>query len=96
MAASKFPFPQTGITKQEILAAMEAVREHDVRWQQGRAFSLVFHAGEDVTDLLKEAYTLFFSENGLNPTAFPSLRKFETEVVAMAKAKIDPPIRLDT
>jgi glutamate/tyrosine decarboxylase-like PLP-dependent enzyme len=27
---------------------------------------------------------MFFSENGLNPTAFPSLRKFETEVVRMA------------
>jgi glutamate/tyrosine decarboxylase-like PLP-dependent enzyme len=26
---------------------------------------------------------MYFSENGLNPTAFPSLRKFETEVVAM-------------
>jgi glutamate/tyrosine decarboxylase-like PLP-dependent enzyme len=36
-----------------------------------------------VDDLLKEASLLFFSENGLNPTAFPSLRKFETEIVAM-------------
>jgi glutamate/tyrosine decarboxylase-like PLP-dependent enzyme len=36
--------------------------------------------------LLKEAYTLFFSENGLNPTAFPSLRGFETEVIAMSAA----------
>jgi len=36
-----------------------------------------------VTELLKEAYTMFFSENGLNPTAFPSLKKFEAEVVAM-------------
>jgi hypothetical protein len=35
------------------------------------------------TRLAKAAYTAFFSENGLNPTAFPSLRRFETEVVAM-------------
>ena len=78
------PFPSTGKTKDEVLAAMRAARDHDVQWQKGRAFSLVYHAGKDVDDLLKEASLLFFSENGLNPTAFPSLRKFETEIVAMA------------
>ena len=78
------PLPATGKTKDEVLAAMRAARDHDVQWQKGRAFSLVYHAGKDVDDLLKEASLLFFSENGLNPTAFPSLRKFETEIVAMA------------
>ena len=63
---------------------MRAARDHDVQWQNGRAFSLVYHAGADVDDLLKEASLLFFSEIGLNPAAFPSLRKFETEIVAMA------------
>ncbi len=79
-----FPFPSTRKAKDEVLAIMRAARDHDVQWQKGRAFSLVYHAGKDVDDLLKEASLLFFSENGLNPTAFPSLRKFETEIVAMA------------
>jgi len=78
------PFPSTGKSKDEVLAIMRAARDHDVQWQKGRAFSLVYHAGKDVDDLLKEASLLFFSENGLNPAAFPSLRKFETEIVAMA------------
>jgi len=78
------PFPSTGKSKDEVLAMMRAARDHDVQWQKGRAFSLVYHAGKEVDDLLKEASLLFFSENGLNPTAFPSLRKFETEIVAMA------------
>jgi glutamate/tyrosine decarboxylase-like PLP-dependent enzyme len=77
------PFPTTGKTKDEILDIMRAARDHDVQWQKGRAFSLVYHAGKDVDELLKEASLLFFSENGLNPAAFPSLRKFETEIVAM-------------
>ncbi|OGO36741.1 MAG: sphingosine-1-phosphate lyase, partial [Chloroflexi bacterium RBG_16_57_11] len=38
---------------------------------------------DEVSGILQEAYNMFFSENGLNPMAFPSLRKFETEVVAM-------------
>ena len=62
---------------------MQAARDHDVQWRNGQVFSLVFSAGDEVNDIAKTAYTTFFSENGLNPTAFPSLRKFETEVVAM-------------
>ncbi|MFQ5577914.1 MAG: pyridoxal phosphate-dependent decarboxylase family protein, partial [Anaerolineae bacterium] len=67
----------------EVLKAMQALREHDVQWQAGKTWSLVFHAGDDVTRLLQQAYTMFFSENGLNPMAFPSLKKFEADVVAM-------------
>ena len=55
------PFPLTGKTKDEVLAIMRAARDHDVQWQKGRAFSLVYHAGEDVDELLKEASLLFFS-----------------------------------
>lgn len=76
-------FPPHGLPKDQILQTMRAAREHDVKWHEGRVFSLVFHAGDEISDLLKEAYTMFFAENGLNPTAFPSLRRFETEVVAM-------------
>lgn len=75
--------PPHGRPKAEVLAAMQAARTADAHWRDGRAFSMVYYADEDILDLLKQAYTLFFSENGLNPTAFPSLRKFETEVVAM-------------
>ena len=76
--------PANRTPAEQVLARMRQAREHDARWHEGRAWSLVYHAGDEVTDLLKEAYTLFFSENGLNPTVFPSLRKFETEVVSMA------------
>jgi len=86
-ATSLSPFapalPPEGRPRDQILAQMQALREHDVKWREGRVWSLVFHAGDEISELLKEAYGLFFSENGLNPTAFPSLRRFETEVVAM-------------
>jgi glutamate/tyrosine decarboxylase-like PLP-dependent enzyme len=78
--------PTHGRPKSELFAQMRALRDHDVAWRHGRAFSLVFDAGDEVSELLREAYSLFFAENGLNPTAFPSLRQFETEVVAMTAA----------
>ncbi len=77
-------FPAQGKPKAAVLQEMRLARQRDVRWQDGRAFSLVYQAGEDVAGLLKEAYAMFFSENGLSPVAFPSLRKFEAEVVAMS------------
>jgi sphinganine-1-phosphate aldolase len=77
-------FRAEGQSREAILAQMHALREQDVRWQEGKVFGLVYDAGDDVEDVLKEAYTLFFAENGLNPMAFPSLRRFETEVVGMA------------
>jgi sphinganine-1-phosphate aldolase len=80
---TQIPLPQQSQSKQAVLDAMKAARDHDVHWREGRVFSLVFNAGDEVGDMLKEAYDLYFSENGLNPTAFPSLKKFETEVVSM-------------
>jgi glutamate/tyrosine decarboxylase-like PLP-dependent enzyme len=76
-------FPAQGRSKDTVMAEMRAARDHDVKWGQGRVFGLVYHISEEIDDLLKDAFTMFFAENGLNPTAFPSLRKFETEVVSM-------------
>lgn len=78
-----FSFPTTGRSREDVLGTMRAARDHDIKWQRGRAFGLVYHISEEIDQLLKDAFTMFFSENGLNPTAFPSLRKFESEVVAM-------------
>jgi len=72
--------------KDELLDALKRARTRDVNWREGRAFSLVFQAGEDVYEVAKEAYAMYFSENALNPGAFPSLRRFEAEVVAMTAA----------
>ena len=76
--------PQQGQPKTTLLSQMKQARDHDVNWREGKAFSLVFQAGEDVAEVSKAAYAMYFSENGLNPGAFPSLRRFETEVIGMA------------
>lgn len=77
-------FPQQGWNKETLLNEMRELKNKDMNWQDGRIFSLVFSAGEEVQEVLKEAHAMFMSENGLNPGAFPSLRRFETEVIAMS------------
>lgn len=75
--------PERGLEADEILDTLRALRLDDVDWEEGRVWSLVFHAGDEISAFLKEAYSLYFSENALNPSAFPSLRRMETEVVSM-------------
>jgi sphinganine-1-phosphate aldolase len=73
----------TGRTREQVLGEMRALRQGDANWREGKTWSLVYHAGEDVTGLLAEAYTMFMAENGLSPIAFPSLRRFEAEIGAL-------------
>ncbi len=75
--------PLRGIPKNEIFKLMENYRERDWPWKKGKSFSLVYYAGEEHTQFLKDAYCMYFSENGLSAGAFPSLARFETEVVSM-------------
>lgn len=75
--------PLSGKPGDELLEEMRALTSLDVDWKNGRIWSLVYFAGDDVARILKEVYSLFFYTNGLSPMAFRSLKKFESEVVAM-------------
>jgi len=75
--------PKRGIDKDELLEQMKALRDQDVRWEDNRAFSLVYHQSGEHTEFLKKAHALFFEGNGLNPMAFTSLRTFEHEAIRM-------------
>ncbi len=77
------PLPATGQSAGDILAHLDALQARDVDWHAGRAFSLAYHAGDDVLDLAKAAYAKYLSSNALNVLAFPSLRTLQSEVVAM-------------
>lgn len=60
------------------------MRIGDVRWRDGRAFSLAYNAGPDALAVAEEAYRRFSGDNALNTDAFPSLKRIQAEVVAMA------------
>ena len=75
--------PESGTTPEAVLKQLDDARKHDVKWQEGRAFSLAYSAGDEAVGLAKEAYAKFSSENMLNLDAFPSLRQLQTEVLAI-------------
>jgi len=77
------PFPTSGVAREQILAELDDLQASDVDWKSGRAFSLAYHAGEDVLDLATRANAQFLSANGLNVEAFSSLRRMQNDVVGM-------------
>ncbi|MDH3654054.1 MAG: aspartate aminotransferase family protein [Myxococcales bacterium] len=80
---TKPTLPRKGTSTEKVLKQLQAHRGEDVDWKRGRTFSLVYYAGDEVMQLLHDAYSMFMAENGLSPIAFPSLRDMENEVVAM-------------
>jgi sphinganine-1-phosphate aldolase len=79
----KVQFPSKGLPREAVLSHLGSLKSQDRDWKQGRMFSLVFHAGEEIAAVARQAGNLFMMENGLSPFAFPSLLKMETEVTAM-------------
>lgn len=75
--------PKKGMTREDVFNSLTSFKSDDVRWHEGQLFGLVYEAGPEVEELVKEASALFLIENGLSPMAFPSLVKMETDVVSI-------------
>jgi glutamate/tyrosine decarboxylase-like PLP-dependent enzyme len=83
--------PTQGREHEGLLRQMEAMKEGDAAWKDGRVWSLVYYAGDAHHELLKKAHHVFFAENALNPMAFKSLKRMEAEVVQMTAAMLNAP-----
>src|SRR5262245_33667965 len=73
--------PPRGRSVTEVEQHLQSLRAHDVRWKDGRAFSLAYYPGPEVYDVVERAYGAFMSDNALNTDAFGSLRTLQAEVV---------------
>jgi glutamate/tyrosine decarboxylase-like PLP-dependent enzyme len=83
--------PEHGMTKDEIVAALEAARVDDVRWQEGRTFGMVYDAGPMAQEVAHAAAEMFLHDNALNTVAFPSLGKIQADVVSATAALLHGP-----
>ena len=70
MAIRKLP---DGISAQDVFDEMETLRTQDVRWKDGRCFTLAYSVSPEQLAVAEEAYRRFSGENDLNNSAFPSL-----------------------
>ncbi len=83
--------PATGMSAQSIVTSFDEMSAHDVRWRDGKAFSLAYNAGPEVLAIAEEAYRRFSGANALNTAAFPSLRQMQGEVIEMVGVWLGSP-----
>ncbi|MCP3930104.1 MAG: aspartate aminotransferase family protein [Bacteroidetes bacterium] len=80
---SRKTIPEKGIEKAALFQEMADSRRKDVKWKEGKCWSLVYYLDEEHLQLLEQAHNLYISENYINPFAFPSVQKMEKEIVDM-------------
>lgn len=73
--------PVKGRPFDEILEELNSFGSNDPDYKNAKTWSLVYYLNEDYTKFLQEAYGKYFSANGLNPTAFKSLKRLEKEIL---------------
>lgn len=76
--------PETGRPWAALKGELEAAKADDYSWRDGRMAVYYYFLDDELMRVQQEAYTAFWTENNLGQRAFPSLKKLEDEVVAMA------------
>lgn len=81
--------PETGLPAQRIRAMLrESAGAENAVWKAGKCSGSVYHGGAEHQALLNEAFSLYSLANPLHADVFPSLVKFEAEIVSMTAALV--------
>jgi glutamate/tyrosine decarboxylase-like PLP-dependent enzyme len=75
--------PEKGMPKENIFKTLASYKGEDLDWKSGRVLGYIYYPGEKAHDVIDEAYTMFLTENALDPTTCPSTLRLENEVVGM-------------
>jgi sphinganine-1-phosphate aldolase len=83
--------PQHGSDWNVLEARMAEMRDGDVDWRNGRSALHIYDVDDQSLAIARAAYTMFMSENALAPTAFPSIRRMETDIVDISLDLMNAP-----
>ncbi len=80
---------KNGMTEKELFETLDAYQADDINWRSGKVFGYIFDPGKEAMEIGKQVYSRFLTENALDFSVFPSLFRFETELVAMLAAHLN-------
>jgi glutamate/tyrosine decarboxylase-like PLP-dependent enzyme len=76
--------PERGRARDEVMTRLQRLEANETaRWQEGYASGAVYHGDPDHIDFLSRVYALYSQANPLHADLWPSITKFEAEIVAM-------------
>ena len=76
--------PKSSSNVDDVMRDLRAMQTHDGNYRASRLWGLIYNAGPEVDRMLHEAVDLTLKENALNPTALPSLKDMQRDVVSIA------------
>ncbi len=81
--------PQQAVDRQTILSEMQALKDlEEARWKDGYVSGAVYHGDEEHIQFLNQVYALHSQANPLHADVWPSISKYEAEVIAMTAAML--------
>lgn len=89
--ADRMLFPATGTPWAELQRQLKEAKSGDYSWEEGRMALYVYWLDDQLAKVSKEAASMFFMENGLGRTAFPSVQHLQGEVIEMALSLFNAP-----
>lgn len=76
--------PEAPLDRENILRVMSELKEkEEARWRQGYASGAVYHGDREHIEFLEEAYAINSQANPLHTDLWPSIIKYESEIVSM-------------
>ena len=81
--------PEQGRDRADILREMEAMRDlEEQEWEDGFVSGAVYHGDREHIDFLNQIYAIQSQSNPLHVDVWPSISKFEAEIVAMTASML--------
>jgi glutamate/tyrosine decarboxylase-like PLP-dependent enzyme len=81
--------PEAGRDREEILAEMQELkRREEDRWREGQVSGGVYHGDAAFIDFLNRAYSLHSQANPIHSDVWPSVSKFEAEILSMTSSML--------
>ena len=82
--------PAKGHAAEELLELMAGYKQQDeARWKGGQLSGAVYHGEDDHLELLNAAAGMFSVSNPLHSSTWPSVNKFEAEIIAMTASLLN-------
>ncbi len=76
--------PERGKSRDDVIALMKDLKsKEESRWREGLVSGAVYHGDPEFIDFLNQVYAINSQSNPLHSDLWPSVNKFETEIVSM-------------
>ena len=75
--------PKIGCSRKQLMQQIVTAQKDDMDWRTGRVFGIVYYLNEELLQFSTEVYSRFLSESASKSLVWPSIRRFEKEIISM-------------